>query len=64
MSLHIHAPKAVKETVRVLYCPKCDKKRRVNVRFYEWYGPGATCSAKRRRWKNVVKPCGYHWQWE
>lgn len=63
-NVHIHAPKPVSERVRVFYCPKCTRRRRVKVRYYEWYGPSACCTALRRRWKHVVEPCGYRWRFE
>ena len=49
---------------RILYCPKCKRRRRVTVQFYEWYPPDATCVALRRRWKHVIEPCGHLWQWD
>lgn len=62
--VHVHAPKPLAKIIRVLWCPSCRKRRRVMVSLYEWYGPSATCDAKRRRWKNIVKPCGHHWNFE
>lgn len=64
VGVHVHAPKAVDQIFKVLFCPKCKKSRRVTVNIYEWYGPGATCDAKRRRWKNIIGPCGYRWNFE
>ena len=63
-TLTICRPTVTHTRRRVLYCPKCKRRRRVTMRFYEWYGPTATCLAPRRRWKHVVAPCGYSWQWE
>lgn len=64
VGVHIHAPQAKYQRIKVLFCPKCRKRRRVTVNIYEWYGPSATCDAKRKRWKKIVKPCGYHWNFE
>ena len=62
--LTICTPTVLKTRRRILYCPKCKRRRRVEVRSYEWYPPDAVCKAPRRRWKHVVEPCGYRWQWE
>lgn len=61
MTLIVCAPKPIQTRKWVVFCPACKKRRRVTVNVYEWYDPSATCTAPRRRWKNVVKPCGYHW---
>lgn len=62
-TLTVCSPTVVDRRVRVLYCPKCKQKRRVLVYYYEWYGPSATCTAKRLKWAHFEK-CGYVWQWE
>jgi hypothetical protein len=64
MSLHICSPKPVEEKIKIFYCPKCKKKRKVIVKFFEWYPPIAVCKATRRRWKTVFKPCNYVWNFE
>ena len=63
-TLTVCSPAITRMRQRILYCPKCRQRRRVTMRFYEYYSPSATCTAPRRRWKHVVKPCGYRWQWE
>lgn len=61
---HLHAPESKVVGTRVLYCPRCKRRRRVEVRYTEWYGLDATCTAIRKRWKRVLKPCGYRWSWD
>lgn len=56
-------PTVTRTKVRFLWCPKCKQKRRVVVRFYEWYAPTATCTAQRLKWAHF-EPCGYEWRWE
>ena len=63
-SITICMPTVTGTKFRYLYCPKCKQRRRVAVKSYKWYGPSATCTAPRRRWKHVVEPCGYVWQFD
>jgi hypothetical protein len=35
--------------IRVIYCPKCRKRRRMTVRLYEWYEPSAICRTCKTR---------------
>ena len=64
MKVTICSPAPVHTRTMVLYCQRCKRRRKAVVKFFEWYGPMATCTARRRRWKHVVGPCGYLWQWE
>lgn len=34
---------------KVIYCPKCKRRRRMTVRMYEWYSPSATCRTCKTR---------------
>lgn len=63
-NLHICRPEIRREVAKILYCPKCKRKRRVKVHIFDWYSPMSTCKAIRLRWKNVRKPCGYVWHFE
>lgn len=48
--LHIHAPQPIKTELRVLRCSKCKKRRRCDVRHYEWYEPSVQCRTCKRKW--------------
>lgn len=54
-------PTVTERRVRILYCPKCKQKRRVEMRFEEWYGWSGECKAK-RKWRNGhIVECGQRW---
>ena len=56
-------PAVLKTKKRFLFCPKCNQKRLVTVKYFEWYGPIATCVGKRLKWAHFEE-CGYQWRWE
>ena len=60
----ICAPAPVATRTMILYCPRCKRRRKAKVKSFQYYGPMATCTALRRRWKHVVKACGYLWIWD
>jgi len=57
------SPTVTRTKVKYLFCPRCNCKRRVTMKFQEWYGWNATCTAKRLKWAHY-EPCNYNWQWE
>lgn len=62
-NLTICRPNPAGEKVRILMCPKCNKRRRVIVKFYESYASHfgiGRCTGKRKKWKHLAA-CGYEW---
>lgn len=59
---YICSPTIIKKATRVLYCPKCKQRRRIELGLAEWYGWSGTCKAK-RKWRNGhVVTCDYYFQ--
>lgn len=49
-SIHINWTRYSEVNCRLIYCPTCERDRRMLCQFQEWYGTTVTCAGCGERW--------------